>query len=638
MMGGDVGGFPDIRPGRVLAGYRIESVIGRGGMGVVYLAEHLRLKRKAALKVLAPELASDERFRSRFLVEAELAASLEHPNIVPIHDAGDADGLLYIAMRLVEGTDLKTLIEREGPLGLSRTASVIAQVASALDAAHAKGLIHRDVKPANILISGGGTGSDHAYLTDFGLTKRPDQTTGLTRTGQFMGSVDYSAPEQFEGKPLDARTDVYSLACVAYECLTGKVPYPRDQEAAVMYAHLRDAQPKPSATRPEVPASADAIVAKGMAKRQEDRYPSAGSFAGALSGALGLARPPMEPATKGRRGRRAILAIAPAAVVVAILAAILLSRSGHSSPPGSPPSSPPSVAASIPVEPGVVRIDPTTGKASASIPLTAGQIQSVTAFGGAVWVATSGGIEKLNPATNTAVAHIKTAGDGNIFAVPDGELWELSGFCSPGRCDTTIERLDPRTNKAMTKLSLKGIGLGDIAVGAGSIWAPDVFEGPFRRLDARTGRVQAKIPVQASWGPPATPHRVVAIGAGGVWVLDGPNDTVTEIDPATNKVAQTLDISSPSDVAVDRGIVWVTSSDSGTVIGINPATGARPTIRVGGSPSGIAVGLGSVWVADPEDGTVIRIDSSSERVVRTIQVGGAPRAITVGEGAVWVIR
>ena len=218
------------------------------------------------------------------------------------------------------------------------------------------------------------------------------------------------------------------------------------------------------------------------------------------------------------------------------------------------------------------------------------------------------------------------------------ELWELSGFCSPGRCDTTIERLDPRTNKAMTKLSLKGIGLGDIAVGAGSIWAPDVFEGPFRRLDARTGRVQAKIPVQASWGPPATPHRVVAIGAGGVWVLDGPNDTVTEIDPATNKVAQTLDISSPSDVAVDRGIVWVTSSDSGTVIGINPATGARSTIRVGGSPSGIAVGLGSVWVADPEDGTVIRIDSSSERVVRTIQVGGAPRAITVGEGAVWVIR
>src|SRR5438067_12077033 len=152
MMGGDVGGFPDIRPGRVLAGYRIESVIGRGGMGVVYLAEHLRLKRKVALKVLAPELASDERFRQRFLVEAELAASLEHPNIVPIHDAGEAEGLLYIAMRLIEGRDLKSLIEHEGPLEPERTASMISQVASALDAAHAKGLIHRDVKPANVLL------------------------------------------------------------------------------------------------------------------------------------------------------------------------------------------------------------------------------------------------------------------------------------------------------------------------------------------------------------------------------------------------------------------------------------------------------------------------------------------------------
>src|SRR6266542_4531561 len=153
----------DVRVGTELAGYRIESVIGRGGMGVVYLAEHLRLKRKAALKVLAPELASDERFRERFLVEAELAASLDHPNIVTVFDAGEADGLLYIAMRLVEGTDLKTLIEREGPLGLDRTASIITQVASALDAAHAKGLIHRDVKPANVLIGG----TDHGYLTDF---------------------------------------------------------------------------------------------------------------------------------------------------------------------------------------------------------------------------------------------------------------------------------------------------------------------------------------------------------------------------------------------------------------------------------------------------------------------------------------
>src|SRR6266498_2546607 len=253
----------DVRVGTELAGYRIESVIGRGGMGVVYVADHLRLKRKAALKVLAPELASDERFRERFVIESELAASLEHPNIVPIYDAGEADGLLYIAMRLIEGRDLKTLIEREGSLDPDRTVSLISQVASALDAAHAKGLIHRDVKPANVLIGG----TDHAYLTDFGLTKRPDQTTGLTKTGQFLGSVDYAAPEQFEGKPLDARTDVYSLACVAYECLTGEVPFRRDQEAAVMYAHLRDAPPRASASRPDLPPDLDGAISRGMAKR-----------------------------------------------------------------------------------------------------------------------------------------------------------------------------------------------------------------------------------------------------------------------------------------------------------------------------------------------------------------------------------
>src|SRR5438045_2371325 len=169
-MGRRMGWVPEIGAGTELGGYQIEGIVGRGGMGVVYLAEHLRLKRKVALKVLAPELAADERFRSRFLVEAELAASLDHPSIVTVFDAGEADGLLYIAMRLVEGTDLRTLIERERPLAPDRAASIVGQVASALDAAHAKGLIHRDVKPANVLLGA----QDHAYLTDFGLTKRPD--------------------------------------------------------------------------------------------------------------------------------------------------------------------------------------------------------------------------------------------------------------------------------------------------------------------------------------------------------------------------------------------------------------------------------------------------------------------------------
>ncbi|HEX9235366.1 MAG TPA: serine/threonine-protein kinase, partial [Actinomycetota bacterium] len=207
------------RIGSVIAGYRIDSLIGRGGMSVVYLAEDLNLGRKIALKVLAPELAGDARFRERFVRESRLAASLEHPNIIPIHDAREADGVLYIAMRYVEGTDLKGLIKEEGRLDPGRTLSIVGQVAGALDAAHARGLVHRDVKPGNILIARASEsgGPEHVYLSDFGLTKRATSDSGITATGQFVGTLDYAAPEQFEGKPLDGRTDQYSLGCCLYE-------------------------------------------------------------------------------------------------------------------------------------------------------------------------------------------------------------------------------------------------------------------------------------------------------------------------------------------------------------------------------------------------------------------------------------
>ncbi len=274
------------RVGAELAGYRIESVIGRGGMGIVYLAEHLQLSRRVALKVLPTDLAEDDLFRHRFIHESRLAASLDHPHVVDIYDAGEADGLLYLAMRYVKGRDLKTLIRREGPLDPERGLALLIQVASALDAAHQRGLVHRDVKPANVLVEPPtGSVAEHAYLTDFGLTKRPESMSGFSKTGQFLGSVDYAGPEQFEGKKLDARTDVYSLGCVAYECLTGAVPYPRDSEAAVMFAHLKEPAPKVTAERPELPEGMDAVVATAMAKRPEDRYPTAGALVEALRAA-----------------------------------------------------------------------------------------------------------------------------------------------------------------------------------------------------------------------------------------------------------------------------------------------------------------------------------------------------------------
>ena len=290
----------DPRLGTTIGGYRIESLIGRGGMSVVYLAEDLHLGRKVALKLLAPELAADEKFRERFVRESRLAASLEHPNIVTVYEARETDGLLYIAMRYVAGTDLKSLIVREGPLDPERTISIVSQAASALDTAHAEGLIHRDVKPGNVLITprGGSLATDRVYLSDFGLTKRATSDSGITATGQFVGTLDYAAPEQFEARALDGRADVYSLGCVLYECLTGEVPFPKENQAALVYAHLSSPPPKVTDRQPNLPSAIDPVVARAMAKRAQDRYPSAGDLAHAAADALGVQ--PVVPTTPTR--------------------------------------------------------------------------------------------------------------------------------------------------------------------------------------------------------------------------------------------------------------------------------------------------------------------------------------------------
>ena len=297
----------DLRIGTQIGEYRIESLLGRGGMSVVYLAEHVRLKRKAALKVLSPELAEDPTFRQRFVSEWERLAGIDHPNIIPIFEAGEANGLLYIAMRYVETTDLRGLIQQEGRLDPARAVGLIAQVAGALDAAHAKSLVHRDVKPANILLAlgAGPEGSDHAYLADFGLTKHTDSRSGLTKTGHFMGTIDYVAPEQIAGKGVDGRTDQYALGCVLYECLTGKVPFPREEDTAALFAHLQDPPPKPSAVVPELPPEIDDVIAKSMAKEKEERYASCTELARAARMALHLGQaavpvkqiPPIMPET-----------------------------------------------------------------------------------------------------------------------------------------------------------------------------------------------------------------------------------------------------------------------------------------------------------------------------------------------------
>jgi tRNA A-37 threonylcarbamoyl transferase component Bud32/CheY-like chemotaxis protein len=278
----------DPRIGTVIAGYRIEERIGRGGMGVVYRAEHLNLRRRAAVKIIAPDLAESEGFRERFTREARIAAALQHPNIVTVYDAGEVDGLLYLAMQYIEGDDLAAMLRIETRLRPYRAVDVGRQVASALDAAHARGLIHRDVKPANVLIEG-----RTAFLTDFGLTKRLEGGTRaqLTRAGDVVGTIHYVAPEQIEGTQVSARSDVYSLGCLLFHCLSGQVPFTRETDVAVIYAHLSEEPPRLSSLRPELPEGLDAVMAKALDKSPDRRFPSCGDMISAARAVIDAAGP-----------------------------------------------------------------------------------------------------------------------------------------------------------------------------------------------------------------------------------------------------------------------------------------------------------------------------------------------------------
>jgi serine/threonine protein kinase len=312
---------PDALIQKEFAGYRIESRVGRGGMGVVYLATDLTLDRPVALKVLTDELAKDEGFRRRFVSESKLAASLDHPNVIPIHAAGEHDGVLYIAMRFVPGADLRALLKEHGKLDSERAARLIAQVASALDAAHTHGLVHRDVKPANVLV----TADDHVYLTDFGLSKRLTADTEATKSGMVLGTLDYIAPEQIRGERIGPFTDVYSLGCMLTHVLTGEVPFTVPTEEGKLWAHFSEPPPKPSARVPSLGRRFDAVVARAMSKRPEDRYETAGQVGAAALAAV-AAPPPRRPATavarRVDRGRLVAAATDPFNIV--LLAALMV--------------------------------------------------------------------------------------------------------------------------------------------------------------------------------------------------------------------------------------------------------------------------------------------------------------------------
>jgi serine/threonine protein kinase len=279
-----------LEQGSTFAGHRIERLLGSGAMGQVYLAREPESGRAVALKLLAPIAGADERFRRRFERESRLAAKLDHPHVVPVYRAGQAGGTLFITMRYVDGPDLREVIAERGRLHPADAALIVSQVGSALDAAAVAGLVHRDVKPGNVFVQKK-RGRPHAYLGDFGLSKAMASTSGLTRTGFFVGTIDYASPEQLQAEPVDHRTDVYALGALLFKALTGEVPFPREREVDKMIAQVTEPPPAPSESAPGVPAALDAVVRRAMSKRAEDRYASAGELGAAAVEAASEAGP-----------------------------------------------------------------------------------------------------------------------------------------------------------------------------------------------------------------------------------------------------------------------------------------------------------------------------------------------------------
>jgi DNA-binding beta-propeller fold protein YncE len=594
-------------------------------MSVVYLAEDLRLKRKVALKLLAPALAEDEAFRERFLVESELAASLDHPNIVPIYAAGDASEQLFIAMRYVEGNDLKQLL-RDGPLSVERTIEVCGQVAQALDFAHERGLVHRDVKPSNVLLDARG----HVYLTDFGLTKRLAEPR-MVEPGLF-GTIDYVAPEQIRGDGVDRRADVYSLGCLLCECLTGEPPFRRATEAAALFAHLEE--------EPQAPAGLEPVVPKALAKEPRDRYGTCAELVGAAREALGLG----EPEPKWWRSPVTLtLAVVLATIALVVVLAVGVSGPGE-------------------VAGALFRIDPRTNRVVAQV-ADGNDPRAVAADASSVWVANHDRtVWRVDAHTNRVISRSPAYGvPADVAILPADTVACCNG--SPANAVVVNGPSDPgvvEINAAsgattVFRLASRGPDLGGdasaatgalrVAAGPAGIWVarPDRQVG---RFNVNTGRLVLPLFI----APPRDERgdsyfSGIAVGAGGVWVLGDGNDRVLwRIDPATARLAATVALPFvPTDVAVGDGAVWVTSALANTLARIDPSTDRiTAAIPTGKGAAAVAVGAGSVWVAGQVDDTITRIDPRTLRLIRTIKLDCGcthwfPVDLAVADGAVWVV-
>ena len=585
----------DVRVGTIIAGFRVESLLGEGAMGTVYLAEETTSGRRVALKLLSPELANDERFRARFLRETELAASLDHPHVVPTLASGEEDGTLYLAMAHVEGSDLRKLLRSEGRFDPERAINLIGQVASALDAAHAAGLVHRDVKPANILVERTDEG-ERAYVCDFGLARHVTSVSSLTSDRGFVGTIDYVPPEQVEGGTVDGRADVYSLGCVLFECLSGERPFDRESELSVLFAHLNDPPPRVTERTADLPAPFDAVFETALAKSPDERYATCGELAHAARAALaGETLGPRRP------HRRRMAAAAALVLAGAAVAAILATETPHAHR---------GVASgqTLSLTPNALNlVDARTRRVTGHVQLASrgdfsSPIRDVGFTGKTAW-ALLGSTQRLvrvdlRTRRKTKVVHLPWT-PGQRLAVGGGSVWVPEDF------GAGVIGIDDHSGKVVHRFEVGGDGIAGIAYGAGSLWLAQ--GSAVSRVDPRTGRVLRHYPAPARW---------LVFADGALWAADPGSGRITKIDPAENKVAAHANLHPwITDLAVGGGLVWVSVTPANAVFELDEnKLGVQGTsTHAGNDPERISVGGGRLWVANSATSSMSLIDQISTR-------------------------
>lgn len=584
--------------------YRLQNMMGQGGMGEVWRAYDTATNRTVAIKLLPPQLATDQTFVQRFRREAEAAAQLNDPHIIPIHNYGEIDGRLYVDMRLVEGRDLEEKLAN-GPLPPHRAVHIIEQVAQALRAAHKVGLVHRDVKPSNILLDE----DDFAYLIDFGIARGADDA-GLTGSREMIGSWHYMAPERLMAQDADARADIYALTCVLYECLTGNRPFPGDSLESQVTAHLTLPPPRPSSTRPDLPPDFDAVIAKGMAKEPAERYQTVTELAAAAQGAPADAVASAEavassaetmaadaaavtklsdaatPPLLARLSPRARVALG--AVLVALVAAVVVTTTVLVHRAGGPPA-----------QSSVAKPSPPPSPAPTEVALP------FAGLSGPLGVAVDGA--------------------GNVYVADNG--------------NNRVVKLDAATrDQSVLPFSDLRYAVGVAVDGSGTVYVTDSYNERVTKLAA--GEANQTVFKLERTGP----HGVAVDGAGNLYLADWIKDRVLKVAAGTG--AQTAlpmtGLDGPEGVAVDgSGNVYVADLGDGQVTKLTAETGVQTTVPFFGlvKPWGVAVdGAGNVYVSDAGTGRVVRLaaETGSQSVLPFPQLDGPHGVAVDGAGNLYV--